>query len=159
MNKEATSEPAAIKTFFSNLFNTNNHPPDPVKVDILNAVRAEQIAINSRESNLILFGIKSSTVLENHTSLKQDLTKVNEVFTKIGVNHNKIKSIYRFAQSQSTNQPGLIKVKLNNKDDRTEILRVAKNEMSFKNDLTDKQILNNLKQAKNFKMKKSSMGY
>ena len=75
-------------------------------------------------------GIKEST---GENKIESDKSLVHDLFDKINISKQKIKSIYRFNKKNESNYPAIIKVELNDADDKNYILKASKLLKSIEN--------------------------
>lgn len=118
------------KPLFTSLFNsvteTNTPKPPSTEEQFLHAVRVEQLDSISRECNILLMGVASP---EEHVStddkVKEDNTKIHNLFTDINIDPSLIKKWYRFKKTNSIHEP-VIKVELYSEADVTIALRASR---------------------------------
>ncbi len=92
--------------------------PTQTEINKLNAVNSERREIEQREKNVLIMGAKDTTD-------EMAMTTVKNIFTAIKVDSSKIASVHRFKPTNDTHPP-IIKVCLNNKDDRISVLKDSK---------------------------------
>ena len=126
----------SVKPLFSNLFKGNSKEKKDdshlqiTEVNILNAVNSENAEMKKREKSILIMGIKEST---GENKIESDKSLVHDLFDKINISKHKIKSIYRFNKKNESNYPAIIKVELNDADDKNYILKASKLLKSIEN--------------------------
>jgi hypothetical protein len=93
------------------------------EINVINAIAIENDDIKKRECNVIISGLANST---GDNIEKDDETKIENLFAAISFEKTKMKRSKRFTNKKSNNQPNLVLVELNNKEDRFSIMKAAK---------------------------------
>ena len=116
----APQEPA-MKPLFSNIAakGIKKSVPTQNEINVLNAISFERKDIESREKNVLFMGVKSTTD-------EQAKSSIEIIFDDLSIDKTKIASVYRFKQNQNQKHPPIIKVCLNNKNDRLIVLKAGK---------------------------------
>ena len=118
----ANNPQAAAQPLFSNIVNNSNNvrtPPTQTEINVLNAYTKERHDQDYREKNVLIMGVKDITD-------EQAKNTVEQIFTALNIDTEKIVSVFRFPQSFNNLHPPIIKVCLPNKDDRLSVLKASK---------------------------------
>lgn len=125
-NQNSNNSNATSKPLFSDLFANKNKTSklSNDEINVINAITMENEEIKKRECNLILSGLPESN---GENQVKDDETKINELFTAINFDKTKMKRFVRFKNNTNNDKPKLILIEMKNKDDRLTIMKAAKN--------------------------------
>jgi len=145
--KTSTAESAAKSSLLQSPWSSFKFKPvaidsqnTQIVCDLHNAVAEEQSERESRESNLLIFGLPECESSSEEERQEKSKLSANEVLTVLGVDMNKIKSYHRFRKSNSS-KPSIIKLQLQNPSDRFTIIKKAK-ELRLKGESYSKVFIN-----------------
>lgn len=103
---------------FSDFFKSKK--PDEDEANILNAIRVERNEEFRKEKNVVVFGTKYNT------NIDEDKKLIEEISSAIGFEKTKIKYIRRFKRPNDQTESTPILVELTSRDDKINILRCAR---------------------------------
>jgi hypothetical protein len=133
---------------------------------ISNLASKESIEVTKKERNLIMFGVKESTLTDTNERNVADQTAVKTILAEIGIESDEIEEIKikRF-KSKESGKPGQILMECDSKETKMSILKAAKNlknntaykSIYINNDLTHAQLELEKKLRKERNEKNSSL--
>lgn len=131
VNLAPVTAPPPPKQLFTSLFNPEPvASPPPLTIEernIFHAIRVDQLDSANRENNILLMGVeRPDSTLNPNDKAAADNSRIQSIFSNIGLDPRMIKSWYRFNKKNDSIHEPIIKVELYYKQDVATVLKASR---------------------------------